>query len=204
MGQNQKAFQQAELSYSTISSALKQDPNNSSLRTLKYYSYFAILITNKEPLAMNNTYHPEMISVQLSNDNTLLDNSGRQEIWAHYHFSVAHYYFSARNYQSSLSEALLATNRFRQLVSAQPLNSDYLRILSSSQILQTAASIALGNKTGIIETCQQVKFRLENIIATNKSPKYTVAYAKALACLGESNEHTNLITELDNSGIKHH
>lgn len=204
LDQNQKAFQQAKLSYSAISAALKQDPDNSNLRTLQYYSYFAILIINKEPLKVKHTYHPEIISARFLSDRTLADNSGRQSILTNYHLAAAHYYFSVKDYQSSLSEATLATNGFKELVSDQPLNSDYLGILSSSQILQTAASIALGNKTGIIETCQQVKFRLESIIATNKSPKYTVAYAKALACLGESNEHTNLITELDNSGIKHH
>ncbi len=190
LGQNKKAFQQAKLSYSTISAALKQDPNNSNLRTLQYYSYFAILIINKEPLKVKHTYHPEIISARFLSDKTLADNSVRQSILTNYHFAAAHYYFSAKDYQSSLSEATLATNGFKELVSAQPLNSDYLGTLSASQILQTAASIALDNKTSIIETCKQVKFRLESIITTNKSPRYTVAYAKALACLDESNEHS--------------
>ena len=95
-----------------------------------------------------------------------------------------------------------STQLFSTLVESHPTDRRYATNLASSQLLQLDVNLTLGEDEIKLTLCETTRDQLASIIATNKSPNYTIPYAKSLACLGLLESHPELISLLIKSGVK--
>ncbi|GIU17714.1 transcriptional regulator [Shewanella sp. c952] len=203
VSRNEEALVQAELSYSTISKALEQDPNNNIWRAQQYDAYFTILTLRTKQLDdIEQQYHPEQVANVLSADALLFSSNQKQVIWAKFHLAAAHYFFTVGDYARSLKQVKQSTQLFAILLENHPTDIRYATNLASSQLVQLDVNLALGGDETKLTLCNKAKNQLENIVEKNKNPSYTIPYTQALDCLGQLESQPELLSLLKKSGVK--
>ena len=202
LGDYDKALIQAQLSYSTISKALQQDPDNRRWRTQQYDSYFTVLKLARSTKELTTTFHPDKIAAILSADTLLNDSKQKKSIWANFHLSAAQYLFTHKDYHGSIKQSQKAVIKFTELVVSNAASMANQGLLSTSQLLLFSAQKATKYQPLELELCKQVEKRLSSIVATTKDPEFTIKYAQALACLNQLSSQPDLISFLQKSGVE--
>jgi hypothetical protein len=95
----------------------------------------------------------------------------------------------------------LAFTAYSELVVQYSQDSNYLALLSDSQLLQAKVLASVGQRELAVLQCQQVRNRLADIAKINRDPKYSMPFARALDCLGQLETQLDLVSMLQQNGI---
>jgi len=200
-GEVAEASAKAKLGYDAISKALKQDPENSIWQRRKHYYHFQSFKfqtdINEEQIERNLAAREEALRI----DEAALSEINRKEIMFRLWRAAAQQFQKISNFGLSKKYADLAYAASSKLVEQYSENISYIAFLSDSQLLQARALIEASQRETAIALCLQVRHRLAAIAESNKEPAYSIAYAKALDCLGELESHPELMTMLQQNGI---
>ncbi|MEH6733849.1 MAG: winged helix-turn-helix domain-containing protein [Shewanella sp.] len=197
----QQAFEKAQLSLVTITNALKQDPENDVWKIQQYYAYLKMLAYSTEPIEQTMGQSLDSLATMLEKDITLNKSAQKIEVWATYQLAAANYLTSQSRLSESLVYARKAITSFNQLTIEFNQSSLYVASLAQSNMLTASLLTSLGQPKQVNSLCQQTKNQLADIIDKNKEPRFTMPYAKALDCLGELDQHDDLVQQLQQSAI---
>ncbi|PKH33571.1 winged helix-turn-helix domain-containing protein [Shewanella sp. ALD9] len=197
----QQAFEKAQLSLVTITNALKQDPENDVWKIQQYYAYLKMLAYSTEPIEQTMGQSLDSLATMLEKDITLNKSAQKIEVWATYQLAAANYLASKGLLSESLVYAQRAITSFKQLITEFNQSSLYVASLAQSNMLTASLLTSLGQPKQVNSLCQQTKNQLADIIDKNKEPRFTMPYAKALDCLGELDQHDDLVQQLQQSAI---
>jgi tetratricopeptide (TPR) repeat protein len=197
----QQAFEKAQLSLVTITNALKQDPENDVWKIQQYYAYLKMLAYSTEPIEQTMGQSLDSLATMLEKDITLNKSAQKIEVWATYQLAAANYLASKGLLSESLVYAKRAITSFKQLITEFNQSSLYVASLAQSNMLTASLLTSLGQPKQVNSLCQQTKNQLADIIDKNKEPRFTMPYAKALDCLGELDQHDDLVQQLQQSAI---
>jgi hypothetical protein len=198
-GRLTEAFNKASLGLSTIELASKQDPENKQWKKLRYNAYFQILEFASGKTSAIGTINSLQILLDLDSD--LKTSLKHKENLAKYQLSLARFMFYSGQIDESLKHSQLATNLYNDLALTFKQNYLYLSDLTNSELLQAYALRNLNSSKSVISLCLRAKNRLKVIVEKNKDPKFIVLYARALDCLGELDENSELIRLLEKANI---
>lgn len=182
--------------YRALSQAIEQDPQNSIWQRRKYFHYFHAL---NMPSSLNVTqveHNLKLLTETLDAEKTLLSDTNHRDLQGRLFLTTANQFQAIAEFSLSKKYAELAYTVFTELTSQSPQNQTYIVNLSDSQLLQAKALIIANQPDSAMPLCSQAKRRLSVITASNRDPRYTITYAKALDCLGELENHPKLITML--------
>ena len=200
-GRLQEAKENAELGYKSILKALAQDPDNNIWQKIKYYYHYQSFkfspLNTSEPIQHSIAALDNMLAAEkttLSEDN-LKDIKARHLLTAAQRLQSLGQLLLSREYADSASDI------YQKLVLRNKQNIRYQAFLSVSQLAQAKVLAAENNIKGSIALCRAVEKRLSNIVKHNKDPQYTVPFLKASDCLGQLDNHQELLTMLIQQNI---
>jgi tetratricopeptide (TPR) repeat protein len=200
-GHQQQAFEKAQLSLIAITDALKQDPDNDVWKIQQYYAYLDMLAFSVKPIGRTKARSIESLSVMFDEDNTLKASAQNMNMWATYQLAAANYLATQGLLSESLVYARLAISSFSKLTTEFKQSSLYEANLTQSNMLAASLLASLGQPQQVITLCRQSKSLLATIVDKNNDPQFTIPYAQALDCLGELDQHPDLLQLLQQSAI---
>lgn len=200
IGHHKESFLLAEKSFLAITEALKHDSNNSIWRIQQYKAFF-LMLRFAAPNNLAFEFQPSQVEKILKSDESLKKSKQSKVIWANYHFAAATYAFKTKAYVKSVRQAKLSSELFHEIVEVQAKNRLYLSRLSASELLQVRSSKAANLQSIDLTLCEKAKLRMQNIVAKNLDPRFTVFYAHSLACLDELDSQPGIIDRLNLNGI---
>ncbi|MGI2114169.1 winged helix-turn-helix domain-containing protein [Shewanella frigidimarina] len=200
-GHQQQAFEKAQLSLIAITDALKQDPDNDVWKIQQYYAYLDMLAFSVKPIGRTKARSIESLSVMFDEDNTLKASAQNMNMWATYQLAAANYLATQGLLSESLVYARLAISSFSKLTTEFKQSSLYVANLTQSNMLAASLLASLGQPQQVITLCRQSKSLLATIVDKNNDPQFTIPYAQALDCLGELDQHHDLLQLLQQSAI---
>ena len=127
--------------------------------------------------------------------------TSRKDLAARHWLTAAEHLQRMDQFIQSKKYADLAFTTYYELTKQYPQDSNYLALLSDSQLLQAKAIAESGQREVAIEQCLKVQDRLTDIAVINQDPKYSVPYARALDCLGHLDMHPALVSMLQQNDI---
>jgi DNA-binding winged helix-turn-helix (wHTH) protein/energy-coupling factor transporter ATP-binding protein EcfA2 len=201
-GRIAEALSYTELGYAALAKAIEQDPKNTNLQKRKYYYYFQSFkfstSLNVDQVERNLALLTEIMHAEQS----VLSDANRKENIARHWLTAAEHLQNIKQFVQSKKYADLAQAAYDELVEQYSQNISYTAFLADSQLLQAKALVAANQRDAAKSLCLQVQGRLSIIAIINKDPRYSIAYAKALDCLGELHTHPELIAMLQRNGIE--
>jgi tetratricopeptide (TPR) repeat protein len=184
-----------------LSQAIEQDPENSRWQRNRYFLYFQKFNVNPSSSAAEIERELSLLTDALEAQKNVLSNTNRKDILARLWLSTAAQLQDIDQFSLSAKYADLAYVSFAELAEDFKLNRNFIGALSDSQILKARAAKAADRPEVATDLCRQVKDRLATIVTQNKEPRYVIAYAKSLDCLGELNNSPEIITTLQQNGL---
>ncbi|MEH8016972.1 winged helix-turn-helix domain-containing protein [Rheinheimera muenzenbergensis] len=184
-----------------LSQAIEQDSANSRWQRNKYfldYQQFNISSGSSVWQIENNLI---ALIEMLDEQKNVLSSNNRKDITAMLWLSTARQLQDIGQIKNSKKYIDLAIRSFTELSELYKQNSVYSVALAESQLLQAKVLFATGSTDMAEHLCGQIGDSLIGITEKNKEPRYLVAYAKALDCLGELSNEQELITMLQQNGI---
>ncbi|AZG72302.1 winged helix-turn-helix domain-containing protein [Shewanella livingstonensis] len=198
---NSQAFEKAKLGLIAITNALKQDPENEVWKILQYHDYLNMLAFSLEPIEHTMSYSVDSLASKFAEDLYLQTSNKKNELWAKYQMAAANYLASQGLLSESLVYARLAISSFSELTTEFKQSSLYVANLTQSNMLAASLLASIGQPQQVITLCRQSKSLLATIVEKNNDPQFTIPYAQALDCLGELDQHPDLLQLLQQSAI---
>ena len=198
-GRYEEAVAVSELGFAAISDAIGQDPKNANWQKRKYYYYFQMLSFSVSQSAQDIERHLSRLNSALLQDKELLSDNNNNE------YLARHWLVAAEKLQS-LSDGINNKNEyaekaftaFQQMVEKHPQNTSYVAMLSDSQLIRAKAA----KRTDVrLALCEQAAQRLQSIVETNKDPRFSISYARALDCQGKLDSQPELVALLRQNDI---
>lgn len=200
-GKIEQAQLVSDLSEQALSQAIRQDPENSRwLRNKHFLDYLKFQVnpsSSAEQIKQNLTLLTEKLSAQKNvlSDVTLKDIQAR--LW----LTTARQLQQISHTSQSKKYADLAFASFSELAAQYRQSYSFSVGHADSLLLQAKVLRATGNEKAAVTLCNQVKTNLVDITNKNKEPRYMIAYAKALDCLGELKVYPHILAELHKNNI---
>lgn len=200
-GHLSQAFTKAQLGLETITNALKQDPDNDVWKLKQYYAYLDMLVFSTQYVDKNLDYSIETLTQNLSNDIAFANSNKKNPLQAKFQLSAATYLASQELLPQGLVYARQAIASFKQLTTEFTQDTSYSISLAQSKVLTATLLTSLNQPKEVQTLCEQSKMLLASIAEKSNAPQFTVPYAKALDCLGELDQHYDLVKLLQQSNI---
>ena len=200
-GKHQQAFEKAKLSLVTITNALKQDPKNDIWKIQQYYYYLDILAFNPDLIENSMQQSIESLGSMLTENVIFATSNKKNDLQAKYQLAAAKYLALQNVRSKSIIFARKAIVSFSQLAAEFNQNTAYSAGLAQSKMLTASLLASLGQADEIGSLCEQSKILLAAIVEKNNDPQFTIPYAQALDCLGELEQHNDLVKQLQQSAI---
>lgn len=200
-GKSTEALAYAELGFKALSKAIEQDPENSTWQRRKYYYYFQLFKFSRIHESTEVEQNLAILDNLLKAEQLGISATHRKDMMARHWLTAAEHLQRTELFEFSQQYADLSFTAYKELMTQFPQNKSYNASLFESQLLQAKALIATDQQTAALLLCRLVQDGLSHITKINKEPRYSIAYAKALDCLGELNNYPNLITELQQNSI---
>ena len=195
------AQEHAGLGYKSISKALEQDSDNSIWQKAKYYYYYQSFRFSVVSSLEQVQQRVVMLDDMLKTEKAVLSDDNMKDIKARQLLTAALRLQSLGQFRLSKEYSDEASRTYRELASKQQQNIRYLASLSASQLVQAKALIADNKEKDALVLCREVDERLADIVKNNKDPQYTLPYLQASDCLGQLENHQELLTMLDQHSI---
>lgn len=187
----------------TIELALKQDPENQQLISLKYYSYFQEIEfeikSNNDKF--NLTKKIDDLTYDLKEKTEFQKSPKYKVALAQFYLSSAEATYEMNDYIKSSFFTKMANESYTELSNNFEQNFIYSSDLARTELLG-AKIYKVSNKNDLaLLSCEKARDRLKPLIEKNKDPRIIVQYAKSLDCLNELNNESELLEFLNKVGI---
>lgn len=189
------------LGQNIILQAIAQDPENSRWQRNKHFFNHQQFQLATDLTASDISQQLDHLLAQLNSNESKLAASPRQDISARLLLAAASHFYAITTYDLAKHHADLAYTAFSELTEQQTQNPTYHGLLADSQLIQAKIFKAQQNHAAATELCQQVIQRLAPIVQRNKEPRYLISYSQALDCLGELQQHPELLHLLQQNAI---
>lgn len=205
------AVNKSSLALNTIDSALIQDPDNHVWKITRYFSLFQLLDLSDQYFDSDNAFNIERLAVLLTADEQLASSPRNREVWAAFQYAAARHLFNVGKHEQSQRYIEPAIASYQALTKEFSQNSGYTLRLAESQLLQAQLlQKKLSQKTPVNPTqhsaeitalCAKAHSLLSPIVLLDKDPRYGIPLAKALDCLGELDNSSELVQRLSSAGV---
>ncbi|QYJ87617.1 winged helix-turn-helix domain-containing protein [Shewanella mesophila] len=205
------AYEKASKGLETIDEALVVDPDNQVWKSIRYYSLFQLLELSDQYFDSDNAFNIERLAVLLTADEQLTRSAKNREVWAAFQYAAARHLFNVGKHEQSQRYIEPAIASYQALTKEFSQNSSYTLRLAESQLLQAQLlQKKLSQKTPVNPTqhsaeitalCAKAHSLLSPIVLQDKDPRYGIPLAKALDCLGELDNSSELVQHLSSAGV---
>ncbi|GAB57069.1 nSTAND1 domain-containing NTPase [Rheinheimera nanhaiensis] len=199
-GQTTAALANVKSADIVIRRALAQDPDNSRWRNLKYYVFYQSLKFSLDLSEHEVKQSPSQLMSLLSRDGLDLSATREQQMQARHWLTAAQILLKKGNLQSAKTYAEQALITY-ELVVAKHSGNLRNRAGKANSYLVLARITENKDLPATHQFCQHALDELADIVVVNREPDFTVPYAQALDCQGKLNSESELIAQLQQSGV---
>src|SRR5690606_25458778 len=125
------------------------------------------------------------LSEYMEADMAFLSDSHQKENNAKHWLTAAEHLERIAEYQRSKAYADKALTMYGELLKLSPKNNSYVAGIADSQLLKARLLHKMTQLHVSADLCQNARDMLSTIATNNRTPRYTITYAKVLDCLGQ-------------------
>ena len=187
--------------FSALSKALAQDPDNAAWQRRKYYYYYQDFKFANGLSAQQIELYVADLSKYMEADMAFLSDSHQKENNAKHWLTAAEHLERIAEYQRSKAYADKALTMYGELLKLSPKNNSYVAGIADSQLLKARLLHKMTQLHVSADLCQNARDMLSTIATNNRTPRYTITYAKVLDCLGQLHDSPELVSLLNQNGV---